>query len=391
MGRPLALAVLLAVVLALVAPASAQPAPLKIDVIASTSGSFAFVGARVIDTLGVLTKVVNASGGINGRPVQFVFVDDQSSAVVAVQLANAAIARGAQILLGPVSAAACAAVIPLVATSGPLNYCLSPVTTGPPGGYTFTSGAGTAANNIVMVRFFRNKGWKRVGIIAANDASCRDGERYIDDALQLAENRDMQVVTRQHFAPADLSVAGQVAAIKAAAPQALLTCASGTIFGTVLHGMRDVGLDIPTAASSANMVYEQLGSYAGLLPRELYFAATRGIVPDDALGAGPVKDSQARYFAAFRAAKMRPEFQATLVWDQTMIVIDALRHVGPNPSAEKLHAYIEGLHDWPGIAGIYYFRDNSQRGIGQNALQVYQWNAPRAAFAVASRPAGRLK
>jgi branched-chain amino acid transport system substrate-binding protein len=391
MRRPSVAATLLAILIALAAPARAQPVPLKIDVIASTSGSFAFVGSRVIDTLNVLTKVVNASGGVNGRPVQFVYTDDQSNAVVAVQLANAAVARGALILLGPVSAAACAAVIPLVATSGPLNYCFSPVTTGPPGGYVFTSGAGTAANNIVMVRFFRNKGWKRIGIIAANDASCRDGERYIDDALQLRENREMQVVTRQHFAPSDLGVAAQVSAIKAAAPQALLTCASGTIFGTVLHGMRDVGLDIPTAASSANMVYEQLGSYAGLLPRELYFAATRGIVPDSALLAGPVKDSQSRYFAAFHAANARPEFQATLVWDQTMIVIDALRHAGPNPTAEKLHAYIESLHDWPGIAGIYYFRDNSQRGIGQNALQVYQWNAPRATFAVASRPAGQLK
>jgi branched-chain amino acid transport system substrate-binding protein len=391
MRPPAIFAVLLAAAMAFGTPVTAQPAPFKIDVIASTSGSFAFVGSRIIETLNVLTKVVNAAGGINGRPVQFVYADDQSNAVVAVQLVNAAIARGAQVLLGPVSAAACAAVIPLVATSGPVDYCLSPVTTGPPGGYVFTSGSGTAANNIVMVRFFRNKGWKRVAIFAANDASCRDGERYIDDALQLPENRGMQVVSRQHFAPTDLSVAAQSAAVKASNAQAILTCASGTIFGTVLHGMRDVGLDIPTAASSANMVYEQLGSYAGLLPRELYFAATRGIVEDTALRAGPVKDTQNKYFAAFRAAKVRPEFQATLVWDQGMILIEALRHAGPNPTAAQIHAYIENVHDFAGIAGIYYFRDNSQRGIGQNALQVYRWNASGATFTVASRPAGNLK
>src|ERR1700722_15556135 len=193
MIRQAVAAALLACLIGWCVPAAAQPAPVKIDVIASQSGSFAFVGSRIIETLNVLQNLVNGGGGINGRPVQFVYSDDQSNAVVAVQLANAAIARGDQVLLGPVSAAACAAVIPLVAANGPLNYCLSPVTTGPPGGYTFTSGGGTAA-------------------------------------------------------------------IKAAAPQALLTCASGTIFGTVLHGMRDVGLDIPTAASSANMVYEQLGS-----------------------------------------------------------------------------------------------------------------------------------
>jgi hypothetical protein len=73
-----------------------------------------------------------------------------------------------------------------------------------------------------------------------------------------------------------------------------------------------------------------------------------------------------------------------------MIVIDALRHAGPKPTATALRAYIEGLHDWAGIAGIYYFRDNSQRGIGQSALQVYRWDPARTTFDVVSRPAGRV-
>lgn len=379
-----------ALILGVAAPARAQPAPLHIDVIVSQTGSFAFVGQRTVETLHVLEGVVNSGGGINGRPVQFDFSDDQTSAVVAVQLANAAIARGVPVLLGPVSAAACAAVVPLVEKNGPLDYCFSPVTNGPPGSYVFSVGAGTAANNIVIVRFFRNKGWKRIAIIAAIDASCREGERLIDEAMQLPENRDMQIVARGHFNPTDMSVAAQVAQIKSAAPQALLTCASGTIFGTVLHGLHDAGLAVPTAASSANMVSEQLAGYAALLPHDLYFAATRGIVPDGALGNGPVKESQRRYFAAFRAAHVKPEFQASLIWDQAMIVVDALRHAGPNPTAAKLRAYIEDLHDWAGIAGIYYFRDNSQRGIGQSALQVYRWDPEHNAFAVVSRPAGKL-
>ncbi len=372
-------------------PAGAQPAPLRIDVITSQTGSFAFVGSRTIESLNVLQKVVNAHGGVNGQPVEFVYSDDQTSPVVAVQLANAAIARGVTVLLGPLSAAACAAVIPLVATAGPLNYCLSPVITGPPGGYMFSTGAGTTANNVVIVRFFRNRGWKRIAIIASNDASCRDGERYIDNALALPENHDMQVVAREHFAPTDLSVAAQVSQIKAGAPQAILTCASGTIFATVLHGLHDAGLDIPTAASSANMVYEQLASYAGILPRELYFAAARGFVLDKNLGEGPVKAAQQQFFAAFRAAGIRPEYQATVVWDPTMIVIDALRHAGSHPTAAALHAYIEGLHDWAGIAGIYYFRDGNQRGIGENALQVDRWDGAHNSFVVASRPGGKLK
>jgi branched-chain amino acid transport system substrate-binding protein len=382
---------LVGVMLGLAPLRAAEPAPVRIEAIVSQTGNFSFTGARISEALHVLEGVVNAKGGVNGRPIHFDFVDDQTNAVVAVQLVNAVIAQGTPYFLGPISAAACAAVIPLVAKNGPLDYCLSPVATGPAGGYVFSVGAGTSLNNLVMVRFFHNKGWNRVGILAATDASCRGAEQQIEDAIALPENRGMQVAVSEHFNPTDLSVAAQVARIKAATPQGVFTCASGTVFGTVVHSLHDGGLDIPTAASSANMDYEQLASYAGLLPRELYFTGPRGIVEDTSLRPGPVKDAQTAYFNAFRAAKVRPGDESALVWDQTMIVVDALRHAGANPTAAKLHDYIEGLHDWAGIAGIYYFRDGSQRGIGQNAIQSYRWDAAHGTFTVASRPGGRLK
>lgn len=366
-----------------------QQQPLKVDVITSQTGSFAFIGARSDESLQILEKYVNAHGGINGRPLRFVFWDDQTSPVVAVQLANAAIARGAQVIVGPVSAAACAAVMPLVATSGPLNYCLSPAVTAPSGSYTFTTGAGTSANNVAVVRFFRNEGWHRIAILAANDASCTSGERDIDGALALPENREMRVVAREHFAPADLSIAAQVAQIKAAKAQAILTCASGTIFGTVVHALHDGGVDIPTSASAASMVYDQLAAYKGVLPHELYFATLRGFIPDPNLGRGPIKENEDRFLAAFRAAHIRPEYQDAFVWDPGMLVVDALRHAGPDPTAAAMHAYIESLHSWPGIAGIYFFADGGQRGITGSALQIVRWDSARGAFSVAQAP-GRL-
>lgn len=386
-----AAALFVAIVLGIAVPAYAQPGPIHIEAIVSQTGSFTYTGTRIAQVLGVIEGMVNAKGGVNGRPIHFDIVDDQTSPVVAVQLVNAAIARGAQYFIGPVSAAACAAVIPLVAKSGPLDYCLSPVVTGPPGGYAFSVGAGTAVNNVVIVRFFHAKGWNRVGILSTTDASCRDAERQIVDAMALPENHGMQVVASEHFNPSDLSVAAQVARIKTAQPQGVFTCASGTVFGTVVHGLHDGGLDVPTAASSSNMNVEELHGYAGLLPRGLYFAGPRGIVEDSSLRPGPVKDAQRAYFAALRAAKVEPGNESALVWDQTLIVIDALRHAGPNPTAAKLHDYIEGLHDWAGIAGIYYFRDNSQRGIGANALQAYSWDDAHGKILVASRPGGRLK
>jgi len=157
--------------------------------------------------------------------------------------------------------------------------------------------------------------------------------------------------------------------------------------GAVVRGLHDAGLDIPTSASAANMIYAQLSGYASVLPHDLFFATTRGFVPDPQLRKGPLKDSQDRFFAAFRAAKIRPEYQDAVVWDPAMIVVDALRHTGAHPTAAAMRSYIEGLHDWAGIAGIYFFSDNGQRGIGENALQIVRWDSMHNSLTVSHAPA----
>jgi branched-chain amino acid transport system substrate-binding protein len=134
-----------------------------------------------------------------------------------------------------------------------------------------------------------------------------------------------------------------------------------------------------------------MAQYAGFVPSKLYFIATRGIAPDANLRPGPIMDAQKIYFATFKAAHIRPDFATSLAWDPASILVDALRKLGPGATAEQLHGYIESLHSWAGIDGIYDFRDGSQRGIGQNALVVYHWDIPAGTFTVASRAGGNLK
>ena len=84
---------------ALTAPGSAQPSPVKIDVILSLTGSTSFTGKDQVDALHVLEAYTNKTGGIGGRPMQFVFHDDTSSPQVAVQLANQVIATNAPVMI----------------------------------------------------------------------------------------------------------------------------------------------------------------------------------------------------------------------------------------------------------------------------------------------------
>jgi branched-chain amino acid transport system substrate-binding protein len=310
---------------------------------------------------------------------------------VTVQLTQAVMAKRVPVVIGSALAATCTAMAALTEKNGPVQYCLSPILQPAPGSFAFSASAGSRDIAAVSARFYRLHGWTRIALITSTDASGSDFEKQFDLALALPENRGLTLVAREHFNPADLSVGAQMARIKSAAPQALVTFTTGTPLGTVLHGYHDAGLDVPISASSGNMIYEQMAQYTGFAPAKLYFIATRGIAPDPNLRPGPIMDAQQSFFAAFKAAKIRPDFATVLTWDPATILVNALRKFGPNATAVQIHGYIEGLHSWAGIDGIYDFRDGTQRGVGQNALVVYHWDVPSSTFNVESRAAGNLK
>jgi len=74
----IAAAVVAVASLAMSAPSARAADPYDINVILSLTGNLAFVGADQLQALKALEGFVNRSGGIDGRPLAFVVVDDAS-------------------------------------------------------------------------------------------------------------------------------------------------------------------------------------------------------------------------------------------------------------------------------------------------------------------------
>jgi hypothetical protein len=99
------------------------------------------------------------------------------------------------------------------------------------------------------------------------------------------------------------------------------------------------------------MIYAQLAQYVGFAPKELYFDGFRSLT-DGAVGPPPIRDAQQPFFVAFKAAGVRPDAAHAVAWDGIMIIVDALRHLGPNASAAQVQDYVSKLHSWAGINAI---------------------------------------
>jgi branched-chain amino acid transport system substrate-binding protein len=370
---------------------SARPAlaadPLEIPVVLPLTGGGAFLGTSENQSLQIIEKMVNAHGGVKGRPIHFAVQDDQSNPQVAVQLTNGALAKKPNVILGSSVVAMCNAMAAIVKASGPLQFCFSPGIHPAANSYTFSSSISTDDLALVALRYFHGKHWNRVAMITSTDASGQDAERAFTEAAHRPENAGLSLVVQEHFNPTDVTVSAQITRMQAAHPDAIVAWSTGTPFGTLLHGITDAGIDIPVLGGNGNLTYPQLAQYKAFTPKQMYFPSPRFFAREQ-VGPGPIRNAQTLFFTSFAGIGVKPDVAHSFSWDPALIVIDALQHVGANATPEALRTYIEGLHGWVGINGVYDFRDGSQRGLTANAAIVIRWNAANATFAGVSKPGG---
>jgi branched-chain amino acid transport system substrate-binding protein len=386
--------VMLAAVAALVIPLQAAPSraaePFEINVIVSLTGPFAFIGQAEAASVRAIESIVNKSGGIKGQQIKMVIQDDGSSPVTAVALANGIIAKKPNVLLGPTYLASCLAVQPLVvAANGPVTYCFAPTLHPAAGSLLFSGGSSSNDQARAQMTFVAGKGWKNAVLISSTDATGQDTEGRWVDEYNSGKYPGLKLLDREHFAPGDTSVAAQVAKMKSFNPDVILDATVGTPTATVLRALKDAGLDdVPVMSSLGNVIHAQMDQYSAILPKDIYFDGP-GFISRDITPKGPVRDAQQAFYKAFNAQGIDPDVGNSQSWDPTLVIVDALKHVGTNASPKQMLDYIESLKHFPGSDGYYDYTDGSQRGIGLDALVICRWDAAKKTWVAASEPGGK--
>jgi branched-chain amino acid transport system substrate-binding protein len=185
----------------------------------------------------------------------------------------------------------------------------------------------------------------------------------------------MQIVAAEHFTPGDFTATAQMTQIKASKPDVLVAWATGTTAGTMLRSAKDVGLDVPTVTSPGNLSANFFKQFGALLPTGLYFAAVPYYAGSDALGNPAMKSAVGTMTSSLAQLGAKPDMIQISAWDPAMVIVDAIRKLGPDVTAAKLRDYLVNLHGWVGVNGPYDYRVNPQRGIGANNIVMVRWDA----------------
>lgn len=209
----------------------AQPAPLRIGVVVSATGPAATLGIPARNTLVMLEEQVNRRGGVAGRPVQFIIIDDASDTTRAVR-ATLRLIQEDQVLaiIGTSTTPASLAMIDPVAAAGIAMVSLAanleivyPVDE--KRRWVFKTPQTEQQMALPVVRDMQAANVRTAAYIGFNDAY---GEGWARAFEALAREAGIQVVASERFARTDTSVTGQVLRILARNPDAVLIGGSGT-------------------------------------------------------------------------------------------------------------------------------------------------------------------
>ena len=381
----------------LLASGSATPAgaaePFVIPVVTPLTGGFAYAGQAMRASLQALEAQVNKEGGIKGQPLKFDFVDDQGSPQVAVSVVQNVLNSKPQAIIGSEFTALCLAMEPITRGKS-VQYCVSPGVHPAYGTDMFSGSISTQGMATAMIRFMREKGWKKIATITSTDASGQDAETQLKAAVALPENAaaGVSIVDAEHFNPTDQTVAAQMQRIRGANPDTLVMWTSGQPFGTVTHAYTDAGMTIPAFTTNANMSLTFMKQFAGFLPKDLYFPGLAYLAGPNPKEAAPqARAAIKRMYDAMKAAGLTVDFQGGIPWDPAQIVIDAYRKLGTGATYDQIRQYILGLKGYAGISGVYDFSDRGagvQRGLTQKDVLVMRWDESKAAWIPASKMGG---
>lgn len=368
-------------------PQARAAEPYTIDVILPLTGPGALLGTAEQRALQQFETVYAKGKEIGGRPLRFAFHDDQSNPQTSVQLANEIVAKKPAVLLGSALVAMCNATTPLM-KRGPVEYCLSPGIRPAPGGFVFSGSVGTKDLGAALLRYFRMKGWTKLGLITSTDASGQDAARNVHELLAEPENKALKLVGEQTFNPSDISAAAQVERLKGAQPQAVIAWSTGAAIGIVFKAIQDSGLAVPVATTDGNQTYATMQRFAAILPKELYIPSPEWPVSDKIQDPPEVRQAKQQFYAAFNGTDIKPDNAAALAWDPALIAFSALRKLGPGASAEQLRAYLAGLKGFAGVKGIYDFPAVPQRGLSEDNVVITRWDPAAQTWTVVSKSRG---
>ena len=353
---------LIAFTMGIILPGTVKPAlgeEIQIGFITPTTGSWAEVGTVFIKAAKLALKQINQGGGINGKKINLIIGDNQSSDPGALAALNKLVEQDkVLVILGPLKSSEILTISDSIKKHGiPTMVGGTNITLTRRGNpWLFRCRPDDSITAAAMVKYIKEDlKLTKVGILHVRDPFGTGGGDLVE---QGCKENGLTLVKRENYAAEDKDFTAQLLSLKNAGTQVMCLYGHGDDTAIIMKQYRNLGspfkyIGSPASASPENLKAAE-GAGEGLL-------AIMDYLP------GQTKESK-KYIDDYRR-EYGEEMDSLSAWnyDALCILANAIRKAGEDRA--EIREAILALKDYKGVCGTYSFTRN---GDGLHEASVIQ-------------------
>ena len=226
----------------------------------------------------------------------------------------------------------------------------------------------TAPNDSVVAEkaadYMKAKGYKKIAFLSMNNAFGDSGKKEFE---AVAKNYDLTIVLAEKFEATDKDMTAQVTKVKAAKPDAVLIWAIPPSASIITKNYSDLKLSFPIIHSHGigNKAFIDLaGEAANGVIFPIGKLLTAELLPESDIQKQVLVDYATEYESKFG---MRSTFGGH-GYDAVLLIIEAIKNAGDNPTPASIRDALENTKDYPGISGIFTYSPTDHFGLEKDDL-----------------------
>ena len=324
---------------------------IRIGEVGSMTGTEATFGISTHRGIELLVDTVNAQGGINGKKLRLIALDNQGKPEEAVTAVTKLVSQDkVHVILGEVASSRSLAMAPVAQRSQvPM---ISPSSTNPK--------VTEVGNFIFRVCFTDPFQGKVVAKFASEDLKAKTAALLIDQksdySVGLAEffketftSLGGKIVIEQKYAGGDIDFKGQLTTIKGKNPDVIMVPGYYTEVGLIMKQARDLGIKA-TFVGGDGWDSPKLAEIGGKAIEGSYFSNHYSSDDQDPRVQEFIKAYKARYNEI-------PDGLAAMGYDAAQVLVDALKRT-KSLSGTDLRDAIAQTKQFPGVTGLITLDEN---------------------------------
>jgi branched-chain amino acid transport system substrate-binding protein len=345
-----------------------QTGPIRIGAVLDITGAGATLGVPERKTLEMLAKQLNDAGGIDGRQVDLLIEDNQSTEDGAAKAMNKLISSDqVDLVIGASRTGPSLAMRPLAESSRTPMISLAANAKIVDGSQWVFK---TAQNDRVVLENIVDqaaaKGWKTLGL--ARDAS-GFGEGIEEMLSELGKPKGISVVKTEKFAPDATNFTAQMVNLRNAKADANLIWGIPPAAGLAQKAYHQLGLTAPVVQSHG-IGNKAFLDAAGPSANGVLAPLGRMLVADQLPDTDPQKKVIKEFLANFQKTYPgdAPSTFAGHAYDAFQLAKAAFDEVGTDK--QKVRDHLEKVQGFAGISGVFTMSPQDHSGLDKHALAI---------------------